>query len=123
VSEPGARVTGLLLCRAGPHRLAFLASHVAAIEASSRISCPQARQAFDLPPAPGRVLMTEEGASLAVDALEVHPEPLALMPPPRLVRGNAGGSLHGFVFAHEELWPVMKLREFSAFLQHSGVSR
>jgi hypothetical protein len=120
MERSAAAVSGLLLCRAGPHRLAFPASQVAGIEATSSLACPQARHAYALPSAPGRVLMTEEGAALAVDAVEVSPEPLPVMPAPAMVKRHAGGSVFGFVTVQDALWPVLKLREFSHFLQRQG---
>jgi hypothetical protein len=120
MDRSASAVSGLLLCRAGPHRLAFPASHVAGIEAWSSLACPQARQAFSLPAAPGRVLMTEEGAALAVDAVEVTQEPVPLLPTPAMVKRHAGGSVFGFVTVQDALWPVLKLREFCDFLQREG---
>jgi hypothetical protein len=122
MERSAAAVSGLLLCRAGPHRLAFPASQVAGIEASANLVCPHARNAFALPPAPGRVLMTEEGAALLVDEVQVTQEPLPVMPTPPMVKSHAGGSLFGFVTVQDALWPVLKLREFSDYLKRQGAT-
>jgi hypothetical protein len=109
---------GVVLCRAGAHRLAFFARQVVAIElwgkGGRRVE--HAREAFALPPESGRLLMAEGGFGVVVDAVEVAAEPPALMPAPLLLLGEAGGSVRGFLSMGGELWPVLRLPEFSRYL-------
>jgi hypothetical protein len=111
-----AEVAGLLMCRAGPHRLAFLAEHVRAIEAAEARAFPCARTAFALPAEAGRVLLGEGGDAVTVDSLEVNQHALALLDAPPMIHPLAGQSVFGFVADHDGLWPVIRLPEFCAFL-------
>ena len=52
-----------------------------------------------------------------VDALEVAAEPPALMPAPRMLVGGAGGACAASCSMGGELWPVLRLPEFSRFLR------
>lgn len=97
------QVTGLLLCRKGEERLAFLAEHVSGIEAAAK----------------GKLLRAPNGEGVGVDAVEVFGEQISLMPPPRLMAGELGGSLYGFVTIHETLYPVFRVNEFARFLSRS----
>jgi len=108
---------GLVLCRTAEHRLAFGAAQVGSIELTSSRRAPNARAAWKLPDAPGKVLISETGDGVTVDALEVFSDAVALMPPPGVMVGGAGGSLRGFVTINDELWPVLRLAEFSRFLK------
>lgn len=113
------QVSGLLLCRVGPHRLAFPAGQVLSIESSiAGVNFPHAREAFDLAAAPGRVLLTEGGEAVTVDTLEVHPDLATLLPAPRMLGGGAGGSLRGFVAVRDHLWPLHNLIGFARYLTH-----
>ena len=109
---------GVVLCRAGGHRLAFFARQVVAIElwAKGGREVSHARNAYALPPENGRLLLAEDGLGVVVDAIEVAPEPPALMPAPLMLLGGAGGALSGFLSMGNELWPVLRLPEFSRFL-------
>ena len=113
---------GVVLCRAGGHRLAFFARQVVAIElwAKGGRTASHARQAFALPPEDGRVLLAETGPGVVVDAIEVASEPPALLPAPLMLLGGAGGALRGFLSMGNELWPVLRLPEFSRFLASSA---
>ena len=113
------QVSGLLLCRVGPHRLAFPAGQVLSIESSlPGTAFPHARSAFDLQAEPGRVLLTEAGEAVTVDSLEVHPDQVTLMPAPRMLAAGAGGSLRGFVAVRDQLWPLHNLIGFARYLTH-----
>ncbi len=109
MSPGGANVEGVVLCLAGGHRLAALAREVVAIEAPDG-EAPWAGVGFDstaTPAAEGRLLRHATGG-LVVDSLEVHGEPLALLPvPPALA--DARATLLGFVEAAGHLWPVVSL--------------
>lgn len=118
------QVAGLVLCKAGVHRVAFAARQVASIEAlgDREQPAPQARWAFAAepaasPPVESRVVQSEQGEGVVVDALEVHQEALPLLPPPGLIEGGVGGALRGFVAVGEQLYPVLRLPEFSRFLR------
>ena len=122
--EADGRLTGILLCRAGEHRLGFAAIQVVAVEPwTEGEPVPHARQGFALAAARGRVLVSESGDSLGVDAIEVFREATDLMPPPRILVGGMGGSLRGFVRVKEKLWPILGLAEFSRFLSARGEAK
>jgi len=110
-------VSGLLLCRAGPHRLAFLAGQVASVGGEGAAGFAPARLAYGLPQAPGKVLHGQDAAAVGVDSLEVNQEQWPLLPTPALISRHAGGSLVGFVATGDGLWPVLRLHEFWAFLE------
>ncbi|MBI3183383.1 MAG: protein CrdC [Myxococcales bacterium] len=126
------QVSGLVLCRAGGHRLAFPAQQVAAIrpwsggeadgaDASTSVArCGHARLAFGLESGGSKVVLADSGHGVVVDALEVYQDALPLLPPPGLVLGGAGGALRGFVSVKEELFPVLRLAEFSRYLAALG---
>lgn len=113
---------GVVLCRAGSHRLAFFARQVVAIElwAKGGRAVSHAREAFALPPASGRLLLAEGGFGVVVDAIEVAPDPPPLMPAPLMLLGEAGGALRGFLSMGNELWPVLRLPEFSRYLTRAA---
>lgn len=111
------QVSGLVLCRAGEHRLAFLAHQVAEIEIADPTSrLRSARAAFGLSPQHGRALVAETGDGVVVDSVEVLQETLPLLAAPGIVAGEAGGALKGFVVLRDQLYPVLKLAEFSRYL-------
>jgi hypothetical protein len=110
-------LVGILLCRAGAHRLAFAAGDVVAVESwTEGDAFPHARQAFSLPGGQGRVLISATGDAVGVDAIEVFQEAVRLMAPPVLLVARFGGSLEGFISVNQSLWPVMRLSEFCRFL-------
>lgn len=114
-------VTGMLLCRAGADRVAFAAHEVATIESPStfggRAGC--ASQGFGGAVGSERILVAATGEAVGVDALEIDPEPLTLLPVPGLLGRVAGGSLRGFVQVRGALWPLMSLVDFGRFLAPS----
>ena len=115
-SDP-EQIAGVLLCRAGGRRLAFPASQVAAVEAwMEGEPLPHARHPFVEHAPRGRVLISLTGDGVVVDAIEVFPEPVAVLPAPPMLAREAGGSLSGFAAIRQELWPVLKLAEFSLYL-------
>ena len=118
------RLGGVVLCRVGAHRLAFLARQVAVIEVWGRggRDVPHARMAYALPCGEGRLLLAENGDGVVVDALEVAQEAPPLLPAPQMLVGGAGGALRGFLSIGEELWPVLRLPEFSRFVAALGVA-
>ncbi|MFL5320996.1 MAG: hypothetical protein ACJ790_15140 [Myxococcaceae bacterium] len=97
---PSTEVTGLLLCRHGGDRLAFLANQVERIEL---------REGEKFLCAPG-------GEGVGVESVEVHSESVSLLPTPRLMSAGIGGSLYGFVSVSEALYPVVRVTEFARFL-------
>lgn len=113
-----SHVTGVLLCRAGDHRLAFAASDVATVEprSSEHGTLPSARRAFALSDQPGRVLIAPTGEAVVVDSLEVMQGQVAVIQRPLALHANSGGSLQGFVLAKEQLWPLLGVAAFSHFL-------
>ncbi len=117
----GSRITGMLLCRAGTHRVAFSAHEVATIESPSTFGgrAGQACQAFDEASRAERILVAASGEAVGVDTLEIDSEPLSLLPAPALLYRVAGGSLLGFVQVRGALWPLMSLVEFGRFLAPS----
>jgi len=113
----GENITGVLLCRAGGRRLAFPAVQVAAVESwQEGEALPHARHPFPEHAARGRVLISLTGDGVVVDAIEVFQEPVPLMPAPPLLLRRAGGSVYGFATIRQELWPVLRLAEFSLYL-------
>ena len=111
------QITGVVLCRAGGRRLAFPASQVAAVEAwQEGEPLPHARHPFAQHAPRGRVLISLTGDGVVVDAIEVFQEAVPLLRAPRLLPRVAGGSLHGFATIRQELWPVMRLAEYSQYL-------
>ncbi len=112
-------ITGMLLCRAGHHRVAFSAHEVATIESPSTFGgyAGSARQAYDGGAAGAeRILVAATGEAVGVDALEIDSEPLTLLPAPTVLCRVAGGSLLGFVQVRGGLWPLMSLVDFGRFL-------
>ena len=114
----GRRVAGSLLCHAGPHRVAFAAEEVVAIEAASDWvgRFHSARRAFGEEVGAARVLLAPSGEAVGVDTLEIEAESSYIMPSPELLLGVAGGSLLGFIFARGEFWPLVRLVEFERYL-------
>ena len=119
---PGSRITGTLLCRAGAHRVAFAAHEVATIESPATFGgrAGAARQAFDGTTGCERILVAATGEAVGVDALEINPEPLTLLPASRMLGQLAGRSLRGFIQVRDELWPLMALAAFGRFLALSA---
>jgi hypothetical protein len=117
------RLTGTLLCHAGPHRIAFPALDVAVIDAPALHAgrSRSARQAFGEPTASARVLLAPSGETVGVDALEIDAEEHQVLPMPALLQRVAGGSLLGFLSVRGELWPLVRLVEFERFL--AGAAR
>jgi hypothetical protein len=111
-----AEVGGLLMCRAGPHRLAFLPEQVRTIEAGGTRSLPSARSAYALTGEGARVLLGDDGEAVSVDSLEVSQQALTLLAVPPMLQMVAGSAVCGFVANADGLWPVLRLREFCAFL-------
>lgn len=104
------RIEGLVLCRVGGHRLAVRASEVTSVDAAEP-SAPYAGTGFS-PAAvapPDARLLRHHHQRLAVDGLEVHAEPLALLPVPLVLKAAWGGALTGFVEAGGLLWPLVSL--------------
>ena len=113
----GEQISGVLLCRAGGRRLAFPAMQVAAVESwLEGEALPHARHPFPEHAARGRVLISLTGDGVVVDAIEVFQETVALLPAPPLLERGVGGSLQGFASIRQELWPVVRLAEFSQYL-------
>ncbi|HYO56684.1 protein CrdC [Archangium sp.] len=115
-------ITGLLLCRAGDHRVAFAAHEVVTIESPSTFGglAGSACRAFGGAAGAERILVAASGEAVGVDALEIDPEPLTLLPAPALLGRVAGGSLRGFVQVRGGLWPLMSLVDFGRFLAPSA---
>lgn len=111
-------VSGLLLCRAADGRLAFRAREVVAVEAWAQGSerAPHARLAFGFSPERGRALVSALGDAVGVDEVQVFADPVPVLTPPGLLSTALGGSLSGFVYAKDRLWPLLQLVEFSRFL-------
>lgn len=115
--RPSAMVAGLLLCRAGDGRLAFRARDVVGVEAwAEGPRSPHARLAFGFSAQPGRSVVASAGDAVGVDEVSVFAEPVSVLNPPALLATALGGSIAGFVFARERLWPLLRLAEFSRFL-------
>jgi hypothetical protein len=90
---------------------------VAAVEAwHEGEPLPHARHPFPEHAPRGRVLISLTGDGVVVDAIEVFQEAVALLAAPPLLPRVAGGSLHGFATIRQELWPVLKLAEYSQYL-------
>ena len=109
-ADPRTSATGLLLCRAGVHRLAFEAADVTVIDAP-RPDALWAGTCFGVPgraPEGARQLWHDE-ATVVVDSLEVFSEPTPLLPVPAALGGVLDGSLCGFAEALGLLWPVVVL--------------
>ena len=120
-SAPDERIDGLLLCRAGTHRLAFPAAQVVAVESFDPVlEAPHARTAFALEPARGRTLIAETGEAVVVDEVSVMQDSAALLITPAIAQARVGGALRGFVHARDALWPVLNLAGFSRFLVEIG---
>ena len=114
----GLRVSGILLCHAGEHRIAFPAVDVAVIDAPSLHSgrARSARQAFGEPAGASRVLLAPSGETVGVDTLEIDAEIHRVLSPPPVLGRVAGGSLLGFISVRGELWPLVRLVEFERFI-------
>jgi hypothetical protein len=113
-----ATIDGLVLCTAGEHRLAFFARDVTGIDvwATSQPGVPYARSAWQLPAAPGKLLVQDD-AALVVDTLEISAEPLPSLTVPLVLTRAAGGALGGFILARGQLWPLLALTPFARFLE------
>ena len=111
-------ITGMLLCWAGHHRVAFAAHEVATIESPSTFEgrAGSACRAFGVATGAERILVAASGEAVGVDALEIDSEPLTLLPAPALLGRVAGGSLRGFVQVRGGLWPLMSLVDFGRFM-------
>ncbi len=117
-------VAGLLLCRAADGRLAFRANDVVMVETwSAGAPYPHARGAFGFTPQAGRALVAAGGEAVGVDEVSVFAEPVKVLDSPTLLRTALGGSLLGFVFAQDLLWPLRRLSELSRFLARQEVPR
>lgn len=115
--RPPSRVQGMLLCHAGPHRLAFHAHEVVSITSPQGRSACSARRAFEGAPGASRVLVSASGGAVGVDTLEIDAEPRPVLPPPPVAVHASGGSLQGFVLARGQLWPLVGLVDFETFLR------
>ncbi|WP_044890647.1 hypothetical protein [Myxococcus hansupus] len=115
--EPPGRVRGMLLCHAGPHRLAFHAHEVASITSPVGREVASARRAFQASDGAARALVAASGGAVGVDTLEIDAEPHPVLPAPLVAVRASGGSLQGFVLARGELWPLMGLSDFERFLR------
>jgi hypothetical protein len=110
----------MLLCHAGPHRLAFRAHEVASITSPGERAVVSARRAFHAADGASRVLVSAAGGAVGVDALEIEAESHPVLPaPPAAVRAS-GGSLQGFVLVQGQLWPLVGLVDFERFLRGLG---
>ncbi|NVJ02913.1 protein CrdC [Myxococcus sp. AM009] len=119
--EPPGHVRGMLLCHAGPHRLAFHAHEVASIASPSGHAAASARRAFHEAAGAARVLVSASGGAVGVDALEIDAESHRVLSAPPVTVRASGGSLQGFVLARGELWPLVGLADFERFLRgHPG---
>jgi hypothetical protein len=110
-------VRGMLLCHAGPHRLAFHAHEVAAIASPEGRDAASARRAFHAPDGAARVLVSASGGAVGVDTLEIEAEPHPMLPAPPVAVAASGGSLRGFVLVQGRLWPLVGLVDFERFLR------
>ncbi|NMO14135.1 protein CrdC [Pyxidicoccus fallax] len=110
-------VRGMLLCHAGPHRLAFHAHEVASITSPEGWAAPSARRAFHSPDGAARVLVSAAGGAVGVDTLEIEAEAHPVLPAPAVAVRASGGSLQGFVLVQGKLWPLMGLVDFERFLR------
>ncbi len=115
--EPPGHVRGMLLCHAGPHRLAFHAHEVASITSPVGREVASARRAFQASDGASRALVVASGGAVGVDTLEIDAEPHRVLPAPPVAVRASGGSLQGFVLARGELWPLMGLPDFERFLR------
>lgn len=120
---PFQRVSGTLLCHAGPHRIAFLAQDVAVIDVPTLHAgrLRSARQAFGESEGSARVLLSPTGETVGVDTLEIDTELHRVMETPPLLARTAGRSLLGFIIVRGELWPLVRLVEFEHYL--AGATR
>ncbi|AKQ64814.1 hypothetical protein A176_001726 [Myxococcus hansupus] len=107
----------MLLCHAGPHRLAFHAHEVASITSPVGREVASARRAFQASDGAARALVAASGGAVGVDTLEIDAEPHPVLPAPLVAVRASGGSLQGFVLARGELWPLMGLSDFERFLR------
>ncbi|WP_224243782.1 protein CrdC [Hyalangium gracile] len=114
----GLRVSGTLLCHAGPYRIAFPAVDVAVIDAPALHAgrARSARQAFGEPGGASRVLLAPSGETVGVDTLEIDAEMHRVLPMPAVMQRMAGGSLLGFISVRGMLWPLVRLVEFEHYL-------
>ncbi len=110
-------VRGMLLCHAGPHRLAFHAHEVASISMPAGREAASARRAFHAPDGATRVLVSATGGAVGVDTLEIEAEPHPVLPAPPVAVAASGGSLQGFVLVQGKLWPLVGLVDFERFLR------
>ena len=116
-----ATVDGLVLCTAGDHRLAFSAHEISGIDiwAEATVGMPYARTAWQLPPAPGRLLVQEDSA-VVVDTLEISSESVSVLEVPPVLQNAAGGALLSFFVFKGQLWPLLGLTRFARFLEALG---
>ena len=114
-------IEGVVLCRVGDHQIAFPAAAVGTIDQwePGAAPAPNARAAFGMAAASGKVLL-RGGFALVVDGLEIVTDPTKLLPVPAMLLGAVGGSLRGFIQAHDRLVPLLGLAEFSTFVQAGG---
>ncbi len=116
-----AQIEGLVVCRVGDERLAFAAASVGQITdwAVGDVPAPHARTAFALPIANGRRI-EDRRATLVVDSLEIASDAVPLMPVPAMLVGAVGGALRGFAVLAGQLYPVLAVAEFAAWLSARG---
>jgi hypothetical protein len=111
-------VEGVVLCHVGEHRLALLARDGTQIDDALPQALYAGRAFSTRARAPGVARMvTSADRALVVDTLEIHGEPLALMPVPRALTALMGGALRGFVDCAGFLWPVVSLSAFASSLE------
>jgi hypothetical protein len=111
----------MVLCRVGPHRMAFAALQVVSVEPVSQGDrrFTDSRHRLSKPGERGRALHGHQ-ATLVVDSLEILPDAPLVFQVPSLLRLSVGESLAGFIQVKEELWPVFNLEPFARFLGRSA---
>ena len=105
---------GVVLCHAGVHRLAVRAREVTDF-GEFDAAAPYAGAGFDahaVAPDTARTLR-HHGRALAVDSVEVHAEPLKVLPTPLVLQRAWGGALSGFVEISGRLWPLISLERLT----------
>lgn len=118
-----AAIDGLVVCRVGPERIAFAAASITQIAdwAIGDVPSPHARTAFALPIANGRRI-EDQKHTLVVDSLEIASDPVPLLPVPTMLLGAVGGALRGFAVVGAELFPVLGVGEFAAWLTRREIA-